>query len=199
LKRGAERLAFDPKKRYFYVEHPTEGWRVYLRACCFIHEQGVEFDPARFIVVKKIHSGPDTKSWEPPKGQMEGKDGLKNSSQSIISIMRQNVNREVYEESRITKVTSLEYTGHAFQAREDDYPPNTYFQYHIFHAFASPAVIEAAFDEFDWIKEHPKALLRMRRDFREKDEIAWFNPRKTRLMGRWSPSIVSIYLKAMKY
>ena len=29
LKRGSERLPYAPQKRYFYVEHPTEGWRVY--------------------------------------------------------------------------------------------------------------------------------------------------------------------------
>ena len=35
LIRGSERLAFDPEKTYAYVEHPTEGWRVYLRSCMF--------------------------------------------------------------------------------------------------------------------------------------------------------------------
>ena len=43
LKRGAASLPFAPHKKYFYVEHPTEGWRVYLRACCFLHEAGVPF------------------------------------------------------------------------------------------------------------------------------------------------------------
>ena len=35
LIRGSERLAYDPAKSYAYVEHPTEGWRVYLRSCVF--------------------------------------------------------------------------------------------------------------------------------------------------------------------
>ena len=37
LIRGAASLAFAPHKRYFYVEHPEEGWRVYLRDGTFIH------------------------------------------------------------------------------------------------------------------------------------------------------------------
>jgi hypothetical protein len=77
LKRGAARLAHAPHKRYFYVEHPEEGWRVYLRACTFIHEAGQPFNAQRFIVVKTTDADPKKKSWEPPKGQMEGKEDRK--------------------------------------------------------------------------------------------------------------------------
>jgi len=198
LKRGAERLPYDPEKRYFYVEHPIEGWRVYLRAACFIHEEGVPFNASRFLVVKKTGKEPSGKWWEPPKGQMEGKDGLRNPRQSLLSIMTENVRREVGEEAKIYKLEHIKHTGEVFQAVEPDFLPNTYFQYHIFQAFASPKTIDIAFDEFDWIHEHPKAFARMRRDVVEKDDLAWFNPRQTRMMGRWSPSIVAQYLAAIK-
>jgi len=36
LIRGSAHLPFDPKKAYAFVEHPTEGWRVYLRTCAFL-------------------------------------------------------------------------------------------------------------------------------------------------------------------
>ena len=70
LRRGAAKLPHAPNKRYFYVEHPTEEWRVYLRACTFIHEAGVPFDQSRFLVVKRYEGDPKKKTWEPPKGQM---------------------------------------------------------------------------------------------------------------------------------
>ena len=53
LLRGAAKLAFAPHKRYFYVEHPVEGWRVYLRACTFLHNSMEPFDPTKFLVVKQ--------------------------------------------------------------------------------------------------------------------------------------------------
>jgi len=33
----------------------------------------------------------------------------------------------------------------------------------------------------------------MRSDQREKDGIAWYNPKETKMMGRWSPTIVNMY------
>jgi hypothetical protein len=74
LIRGSECLPYAPKKRYFYVEHPTEGWRVYLRSACFIHELYKPFNPTKFLVVKRTDADPEKASWEPPKGQMEGRD-----------------------------------------------------------------------------------------------------------------------------
>ena len=196
LKRGAERLPYDPVKRYFYVEHPTEGWRVYLRGCCFIHELGAPFDPARFLVVKRTGGDPDKLTWEPPKGQMEGKDGLRDPNASIYSILRENVRREVHEEAKVSHLRELQHTGLVLQSVEPDFPPNTYFQYHIFTAYAHPTQLQSAFDEFTWIQEHPKAFARMKRDRREKDALAWFDPATTKLMGKWSPTLVAQYLNA---
>jgi hypothetical protein len=34
----------------------------------------------------------------------------------------------------------------------------------------------------------------MRKDVREKDALAWFDPNHTRMMGRWSPSLLVMYL-----
>jgi len=198
LHRGAERLPFDPEKRYFYVEKPatkeSEGWRVYLRACCFIHEKPVHneaIDPMRFIVVKRTGKN----DWEAPKGQMEGKDGLRNSSDSVLKILKENIKREVGEEARITKIQHLEHTGLVFEGRENDYPPNTFFQYHIFHALATPSAIQEAAEELKWYREHPVAFARLKRDKREKDDISFYSPSETRISGRWSPSIIAMYLK----
>lgn len=193
LKRGTAKLAFAPHKRYFYVEHPTEGWRVYLRAACFIHEEGQPFDPMRFVVVKRYGSNPENKAWEPPKGQMEGKDASQDVP--LIELMGENVRREVLEEAKIEHIQHLRYTGLVVQSREPDYPVNTYFQYHLFQAVVSPAELQHAQDTFQWLHEHPDAWKRMKADKREKDGLGWFDFKRTRLMGKWSPSIVALYLK----
>lgn len=198
LVRGAASMPFDPKKRYFYVEHPTEGWRVYLRACCMIHERPGKnecIDPLRFLVVKRAGRPPTGREWEPPKGQMEGKDGLRNPNQTILSILKDNVKREVAEESRVEALQGLEHTGIVLQDREPDYPPNTYFQYHVFRALVSPREWVRASAELEWYREHPAAFARLRRDKREKDALAWYSPSDTQLMGRWSPRLVAAYLK----
>jgi 8-oxo-dGTP pyrophosphatase MutT (NUDIX family) len=198
LIRGAERLPYDPSKAYFYVEHPTEGWRVYLRACCFIHEAGAHYDPSRFLVVKRAGAEPGKKSWEPPKGQMEGKDALKHTRTPIVRLLEQNVRREVWEEAHIGRLYDLQHTGLILQAVEPDFPPNTYFQYHIWQATTPPAEIQRALSWFQWLEEHPKAFARLKRDQREKDALRWFDARETKLMGRWSPRIVPMYLSHTK-
>lgn len=192
LKRGAARLAHAPHKRYFYVEHPEEGWRVYLRACTFIHEEAQLFDAQRFIVVKTTAADPKGKSWEPPKGQMEGKDT--DPEKSIYENLLENVYREVEEEAKINKLNALRHTGIVYQGREKDYPENTYFQYHVFQALTPTSSLVDAAKEFEWIAEHPLAFARYKKDKREKDAINWFSPTRTKLMGRWSPTIVAMYL-----
>lgn len=194
LIRGAARLEHQPHKRYFYVEHPVEGWRVYLRAACFLHEADQPFDAQRFLVVKRKDADSSTKAWEPPKGQMEGKDA-KPDGAPLIELMAENVRREVLEEAKIKHIQHLRYTGLVVQSREPDYPANHFFQYHLFQAVVKSSVIQKAHEEFQWLKEHPAAFERLRADKREKDELTWFDPKKTRLMGRWSPSIVALYLQ----
>lgn len=193
LLRGGANLAFDPVKKYFYVEHPTEGWRVYLRACCFIHEKG-QTDKSRFLVVKRTDAAANEKAWEPPKGQMEAKDGLRDPHDSIAQLLRQNVKREVAEEARVKNLQALRHTGIVFQGREKEYPPNHFFQYHIFTAVVTSAEWKRASEELDWYREHPAAFARLRRDKKEKDAIDWYQPSQHKLMGRWSPKIVAMYL-----
>lgn len=196
LKRGGEHLAYDPVKKYFYVEHPTEGWRVYLRAACFIHEVPEKdecIDVSKFIVVKRSDKVASGREWEPPKGQMEWKDAVRHSDMSVMDLLRQNVRREVAEESRIRRVVGLRHTGLILQAREHDYPPNTYFQYHIFQALVYPKEWMRASAELDWYRAHPAAFARLKRDKREKDAIDWYSPSLHKLMGKWSPKIVAMY------
>jgi hypothetical protein len=193
LIRGSERLPYDPAKAYAYVQHPIEGWRVYLRSCVFLHPTNEPFNPQQFLVVKKRGARWTTATWEPPKGQMEGKDIKHN--QSVLELLKENVLRETEEESHITEVKKLRHTGLVFQSAESDFPANTYFQYHIFQGFITPEQISQSFDTFEWIKEHPKAFARWRRDRREKDAVSWFDPKVTRLNPRWCPDIVVLYLR----
>ena len=192
LRRGAAKLPYAPHKRYFYVEHPTEGWRVYLRACTFIHEAGVTFDQSRFLVVKRYEGDPKKKTWEPPKGQMEGKDTHMRTP--VLKLLQQNVYREVAEESKVRRLMNLRHTGKVLQSQEPDYPKNHYFQYHCFQAFVTPDEVDAAAKEFEWLNEHKDLWEKMPKDVREKDALAWFNPRETQMMGRWSPTLVAMYL-----
>jgi len=192
LRKGAAKLPYAPHKRYFYVEHPTEGWRVYLRACTFLHEAGVPFDQARFLVVKRYEGDTHKKTWEPPKGQMEGKDT--NPKTPVLKLLQQNVYREVAEEAKVRKLINLRHTGKVLQSQEPDYPANHYFQYHCFQAFVTSDEIAAAAKEFEWLNEHKDLWEKMPKDVREKDALAWFNPRETQMMGRWSPTLVAMYL-----
>ncbi len=197
LIRGGASLAFDPVKEYFYVEHPTEGWRVYLRACCFIHEKPVEgscVEYSKFVVVKRAGQAPNEKAWEPPKGQMEAKDSFRHNTKSIMDLLKENVKREVGEEARLTNIQSLRHTGLTFQGREPDYPPNHFFQYHIFQAVVPLRTFSRAAAEYDWYRAHPAAFARLRRDKREKDALDWYVPSEHKLMGKWSPRIVAMYL-----
>jgi 8-oxo-dGTP pyrophosphatase MutT (NUDIX family) len=194
LVRGEEHLAYDPTKGYFYVEHPTEGWRVYLRMCCFVYEEGVPFDAKRFLVVKRTGADPKSKAWEPPKGQMEGKDALKHPRTSVLKLIMENVRRETWEEAHIGKLHNLRHTGLIFQETEPDYPENTYFQYHCFVATTPAAEIQRGLAWFKWLEDHPKAFARLKRDKKEKDALRWFDARETRMMGRWSPRIIPMYL-----
>jgi 8-oxo-dGTP pyrophosphatase MutT (NUDIX family) len=193
LIRGVERLPYSPRKQYFYVEHPTEGWRVYLRAACFIHELYKPFMPSRFIVVKRTDGDPLKATWEPPKGQMEGRDA-RNQDKSIMQLLKENIRREVEEEAKIKHIRELTHTTLVLQSVEPDFPPNTYFQYHVFSGYAPPRQIDAAISEFKWIKEHPEEFKKMRSDQREKDDIAWNSPDK-KMMGKWSPTLVQMYLE----
>lgn len=197
LIRGSEHLPHDPIKSYAYVEHPKEGWRVYLRSCVFLHELDVPFQLQRFLVVKRRGARWTTATWEPPKGQMEGKD-RRRSNKSVMDLLKENVQRETEEESHITEIQHLRHTGLVFQSQESNFAPNTFFQYHIFQGLVSPQQIQQSFQTFQWIKEHPKAFARWRRDRKEKDAVSWFDPRQTPINPRWCPDIVALYLQTIK-
>jgi 8-oxo-dGTP pyrophosphatase MutT (NUDIX family) len=192
LTRGVE--ALHPRKKYFYVEHPTEGWRVYLRAACFIHELYRPFRPNRFLIVKRTDGDPEKASWEPPKGQMEGKDAK--DAKPVLQLLKENIRREVEEEAKVAQIRELSHTGLVLQSVEPDFPPNTYFQYHVFSGYAHPTQLNKAFADFAWISEHPEEFKKFRADQREKDAIDWYSPEK-KMMGRWSPTLVKMYLEHM--
>jgi hypothetical protein len=108
--------------------------------------------------------------------------------------MEANVKREVEEEAKVRNILALHHTGLVLQSQENDYPENHYFQYHIFQGFVTAQEVSAAAAEFEWLREHPAAWERMRKDKREKDDLAWFHPKYTEMMGRWSPTILTMYL-----
>ena len=210
LERGSEVSAwakkhgYGPDKKYFYVQTPgyeknhKNGFRVFMRACCFIHLKGSN-QPYKLFVVKNTDESPNNKSWEPPKGQTEGKDGLRDPSMPLLHVLSENLRREVQEEAKIEEVQKLQHTGLVLQSGESDYPTNTYFQYHIFKAFIEINDFEKAKEKMLWYKKHPKAWARLRKDHREKDDLDWFDVTKTKLYGRWSPAIVALYLNSYKY
>lgn len=193
LVRGSARLPFDPEKAYAYVEHPQEGWRVYLRSCVFLHPMNEPFQKNHFLVVKRSNARMSSPAWEPPKGQMEGKELLPRIT--ILEALKENVRRETEEESHVTDITRLHHTGLVFQSQESNYPSNHYFQYHIFQGYLTPKQIDQSFSTFEWMKEHKAAVKRWRRDRKEKDAAAWFSPSKTRVNPRWCPDIVALYLQ----
>ncbi len=194
LRRGSEHLPHDPIKAYAYVEHPTEGWRVYLRSAVFLHPRGAPANCKNFLVVKRTGAPYHAATWEPPKGQMEGKDIRHN--QPIKALLEENVRRETEEEAHITDLIGLKHTGLAFQGQEKTYPPNWFFQYHIFRAEITPEAAQASQAWFRWAADHPKAFARMRRDRREKDAVAFYSPRATPLNPRWCPQIAALYFKS---
>ena len=194
LKHGAAHLPFAPHKAYAYVEDKDAGWRVYLRSAVFIHLEGVPFAPERFLVVKKFGADSRGANWEPPKGQMEGKD--RGGERDVMNLLLENVRREVEEEAKIKDLLNVRHTGLVFQGRERDYPDGHYFQYHIFQAFVSVEALQEAATTFAWLHAHPKAWAAMRKDKREKDALGWYRNSKTRLYGRWAPGIVKLCLKA---
>jgi len=191
LVRGSARLPFDPEKAYAYVEHPKEGWRVYLRSCIFLHSIDEPFQKQHFLVVKRTGAHRASPAWEPPKGQMEGKE----LRRTILDSLTENILRETEEEAHITQVEHLRYTGLVLQSQETNYPSNHYFQYHIFQGFLTPQQIDQSFSTFEWMKEHKAAVKRWRRDRKEKDAVAWFSPQDTRVHPRWSPDIIALYLQ----
>jgi 8-oxo-dGTP pyrophosphatase MutT (NUDIX family) len=198
LIRGAEKLAFAPHKKYAYVEHPFEGWRGYLRSCALFYNLSKPWDPTKFLVVKRTGADSKGKSWEPPKGQMEGKDI--NMSSPMSELLLENIRREVEEEAGIhfndSDLKRIHYSGLFYESRESDYPPGHYFQYHIFIIFVTQNELDKAYSHFEWITQHPAAFARFRSDRREKDAIAWYS-QNTRMMGKWSPKIVPMYLQKM--
>ena len=211
LTRGAEHLSYDPTKAYAYVEHPTEGWRVYLRGAAFLHEDtGNQLDLSerhtaprplpvkldQFLIFRNSKPKHSRKNiWEPPKGQMEGKDLLRHSTEPLLKLMTNSILREVEEEAHVTDIKDIRYTGLVFQSQETSYPKNWFFQYHLFQILLTPNAIQDIFNTFAWMEEHPKAVARWRRDRKETDRVAWFNPRETPLNPRWCPTIVYAYLK----
>jgi len=191
LVRGEASFKHKPDKKVFYVQHPDQGWRVFLRAVCFIHMDGED----RFIVLKK--TGMDHKgfAWEAPKGQMEGKDGLAHPQWPILKLLKENIRRETKEEAKISKFVRLEHLPSlVVQAKESEYGPNDYFQYHVFRAYVKPPVLQKAADTFMYYKEHPEEFAKLSSDDNEKDAMAWYDPKRTKIMGRWSPTLVKLYL-----
>jgi 8-oxo-dGTP pyrophosphatase MutT (NUDIX family) len=194
LIRGANKFGFMPHKQYAYIEHPIEGWRVYLRSVAFLYVEG-ETDPTKFIVVKKFGAGANGKTWEPPKGQMEGKDAdIRSRRRPVIKILEENVRREIEEEAHIRSIKGLHHTGLIYQSAEDKYPANTYFQYHMFFGIVPRQEYEAAKAYFQEMKEHPEVIEGMAKDYLEKDAIDIYSVAKTKLFGRWSPGIVRMWL-----
>lgn len=193
LIRGSAELRHAPGKQYAYVEHPTEGWRVYLRSASFLHDMN-NIQPLKFIIVKASHKASYTNAWEPPKGQMEGKDLP--SKGELMNSLYNNASREVNEETGIPfQMFDLQHTGLVFQGKEKDYPEGHVFQYHIFRGVITPDAFDYAKNRFQYYRENPREFQALVKDYREKDDIDWYST-DIKLFGKWSPSIIMLYINA---
>jgi hypothetical protein len=123
---------------------------------------------------------------------MEAKD-TRGPHRSVMQLLKDNIRREVEEEAKIANLRDLNHTGLVLQSVEPDFPPNTYFQYHVFSAYAHNTQIQGAFAEFERLEQHPEEFKKLRSDQREKDAIAWYTPEK-KMMGKWSPTLLNMYL-----
>jgi len=198
LVRGEASFAHKPEKKVFYIQDPKEGWRVFLRAVCFLHEEGQE-EAGRFLVLKRSGAEASGPVWEAPKGQMEGKDGFAHPSWSVLQLLEQNIRREVEEEAKVRKFVRLEYLPKlVIESKEAEYESNDFFQYHVFRAIVKPSVIKKAMKTFTYYKRHPEKFALLDSDNNEKDEAAWYDRDKTQLMGKWSPTLVRLYLNYLK-
>lgn len=191
LRRGEEKFPnFSKWRRFAYVESPL-NWRVFLRSCAFIRIEGSPKD--KFIVVKST----GRQTWEPPKGLLEGKD--LGPREPIINSLVRNIRREIEEEAAVHRIKSLTYTGLVLQGQEESYPPNWYFQYHIFEVTISQQEWTKIQDHFKWIEEHPSSFARMKRDLREKDSVAIYNSAAiTPLTVPLGQALVELYLNSIK-
>jgi hypothetical protein len=110
-----------------------------------------------------------------------------------MQLLKDNIRREVEEEAKISTLRDLNHTGLILQSVEPDFPPNTYFQYHVFGAYTHANQIANAFDTFARLEKNPEEFKTLRADEREKDAIAWYDGSK-KMMGKWSPTLVNMYL-----
>jgi 8-oxo-dGTP pyrophosphatase MutT (NUDIX family) len=122
---------------------------------------------------------------------MEAKDA-RGPHRSIMQLLKDNIRREVEEEAKITNLRDLSHTGLILQSVEPDFPPNTYFQYHVFSAYAHSKQILGAFEEFERLEKNPGEFKALRADEKEKDAIAWYESDK-KMMGKWSPTLLKMY------
>ena len=125
---------------------------------------------------------------------MEGKDLPEDAP--LMDALLQNAMREVNEETGIPGEISLIHTGLVFQGEEKDYPPNHYFQYHLFRGAITADIFDYTKARFAHYRAHPKEFAALKKDYREKDDIDWFDMKTHRLFGRWSPSIVMLYINS---
>jgi len=189
LIRGKEKFPdFMRYRKFAYVEHPVEGWRVFLRSCAIIRVEGMAAKD-KFIVVKSTNRA----TWEPPKGLLEDKD--LGPRENILTSLLRNVRREIEEEAAVYHTKSIKYTGLVLQGQETSYPPNWYFQYHIFEVVISQSEWMKIQEHFNWIAEHPASFARLKRDYREKNAVAIYDSEHTHLSEPLGKALIHLYLK----
>jgi hypothetical protein len=57
--------------------------------------------------------------------------------------------------------------------------------------------MEKAMDTFAYYRTHPAEFAALSPDDNEKDALAPYDAAETRLMGRWAPTLVKLYLRSI--
>lgn len=198
---------FPSGKQYVFLED-EDGKKTFLRNILILKNAA---DLERIAIVHEWGGAP-TKSWEPPKGQMEWKEfaesGVRSKStiseKDLTTHQRRGVLREMVEEakflpSEIQDLTKLPLVYK--QTWPESGLKNAYFMYQYWTATATPAAMSEAqkrmkmlTDNLDW-----KAMLPA--DMTEKDAVEWWNPEKDgwdKIRGAFSKKMTLLYFNSAK-
>lgn len=198
---------FPSGKQYVFLE-AEDGARTFLRNILILKNAA---DPDRIAIVHEW-GGTPTKSWEPPKGQMEWKEfsesGVKSGStlseKNLTAHQRRGVLREMVEEakflpSEIQDLTKLPLVYK--QAWPESGLKNAHFMYQYWTAHATPAAMFEAQRRMKTLLSDPDWKAMLPADMTEKDAVEWWNPEKDgwdKIRGAFSKKMTLLYFNSAK-
>jgi hypothetical protein len=196
---------FPSGKQYVFLEEGGE--RTFLRNLLILKNSR---DPSQIAIVHEWGAGP-TKSWEPPKGQMEWKEfhesgvraGAIISESALSTHQRRGVLREMVEEakflpSEISDLTKLPLVYK--QAWPESGLKNAFFMYQYWSATATPEAMLEAQRRMAELVADPDWKEMLPADATEKDAVAWWNPDRhgwDKIRGAFSKKMTRLYFNSL--